>query len=308
MRDQDAQALLPDQQLGWVARLPAGLRDYALLARWDRPIGTWLLLLPCWWGVLLPAGADVWTRLWYGLLFAVGAVAMRGAGCTVNDLVDRDLDRRVERTRNRPLAAGRVSAWQAVAFFLAQSAVGLLVLALLPVEAALVALASIPLVLLYPFAKRVTWWPQAVLGLTFNWGALVGWTAITRTLDLPALLLYAAGFFWTLGYDTVYAHQDREDDARVGVKSTARLFGARSRIWIAGFYAATIALLLAAGLSAGLPWIYAALLLVPAAMLAYQLADVDFDDPASCLRHFRFHRDVGLVVCAALAVGRLSAG
>ncbi|GBD42538.1 4-hydroxybenzoate octaprenyltransferase [bacterium HR39] len=308
MRDQDAARLLPDQQLGWVARLPAGLRDYALLARWDRPIGTWLLLLPCWWGVLLPAGADVWTRAWYGLLFAIGAVAMRGAGCTVNDLADRDLDRRVERTRNRPLAAGRVRPWQAVTFFLAQSAVGLLVLALLPVEAALVALASIPLVLLYPFAKRVTYWPQAVLGLAFNWGALVGYAAITRTLDLPALLLYAAGVFWTLGYDTVYAHQDRADDAKVGVKSTALLFGAKSRIWIAGFYAAMLVLLLAAGVSAGLGWPYVLALALPAAMLAWQVHDVDFDDPASCLRHFRFHRDVGLGVCAALALGRLWAG
>ena len=308
MRDQDATRLLPDQQLGWVARLPAAVRDYALLARWDRPIGTWLLLLPCWWGVLLPAGADGWTRARYGLLFAVGAFAMRGAGCTVNDLVDRDLDRRVARTRDRPLAAGRLRPWQAVAFFLAQSAVGLLVLALLPVEAALVALASIPLVLFYPFAKRITWWPQAVLGLAFNWGALVGHVAITRTLELPALLLYAAGVFWTLGYDTVYAHQDREDDAKVGVKSTARLFGARTRVWIAGFYAAMVALLAAAGLAAGLGAFFLALLALPAAMLAWHVRTVDFDDPASCLRHFRFHREVGLAVCVALGIGRALSG
>jgi len=308
VRDQDATRLLPDQQLGWVARLPAAVRDYALLARWDRPIGTWLLLLPCWWGVLLPEGADAWTRAWYALLFAVGAFAMRGAGCTVNDLVDRELDRRVERTRNRPLAAGRLRPSQAVAFFFAQSAVGLLVLALLPPEAALVALASIPLIVLYPFAKRVTWWPQAVLGLAFNWGALVGCAAITRTLDLSALLLYGAGVFWTLGYDTVYAHQDREDDAKVGVKSTARLFGKKSRIWIAAFYGAMTALLAAAGLAAGLKTVFLALLAVPAALLVWHVRHVDFDDPASCLRHFRFHREVGLAVCAALLSARALSG
>lgn len=303
MRRQAEPPLLLDQQLGWVDRLPPLLRDLALLARWDRPIGTWLLLLPCWWGVALaPAAPDPWLFL----LFAVGAVAMRGAGCTVNDLADRDFDRKVERTRNRPLAAGRVSVPGAILFFLAQSLVGLLVLTQLRPEAALVAFASTPLIFAYPFTKRITWWPQAFLGLTFNWGALVGWTAVTGSLDLPALLLYAAGIFWTLGYDTVYAHQDKADDILVGVRSTALRLGEASRIWIAGFYVATLALIAAAASAAGLAWPVWPLLLVPAAMLAWQVRDVDFDDRDSCLRHFRFHRDVGLAVLAALLAGRLA--
>lgn len=296
--------LVLDQQLGWVGRLPPRLRDFALLARWDRPIGTWLLLLPCWWGVALaPRAPDPWLFL----LFAIGAVAMRGAGCTVNDFVDREFDRMVERTRNRPLAAGRIGVPGAVSFFLAQSAVGLWVLSQLPVEAAAVALASVPFIFLYPFMKRITWWPQAFLGITFNWGALVGWTAASGSLALPALLLYAAGFFWTLGYDTVYAHQDKEDDIRVGVKSTALRLGDRSRVWIAGFYVATMVSLAAAASTAGLAWPVWPLLLVPAGMLAWQVRTVDFDDRTSCLRHFRFHRDVGLGVLIALLAGRLLA-
>ncbi len=291
-----------DQQRGWVGRLPPRLRDFALLARWDRPIGTWLLLLPCWWGLALaPAPPDPWLFL----LFAVGAVAMRGAGCTVNDLADREFDRKVERTRNRPLAAGRIGATGAVLFFAAQSAVGLLVLTRLPPLAVAVALASIPLILVYPFMKRITWWPQAFLGITFNWGALVGYAAAAGKIDTPALLLYAAGIFWTLGYDTVYAHQDKEDDIAVGVRSTALRLGAASRVWIAAFYAIMLGLLAAAGYLAGLGWPFHALLLVPALMLAWQVAHVDFDDRTSCLRHFRFHRDIGLAVLAALWLGRL---
>lgn len=291
-----------DQQLGWVGRLPPRLRDLALLARWDRPIGTWLLLLPCWWGVALaPARPDPWLFV----LFALGAIAMRGAGCTINDLVDRDFDRRVERTRNRPLAAGRIGVPGALAFFAAQSLVGLWVLTQLRVEAALVALASIPLIFIYPFMKRVTWWPQAFLGITFNWGALVGWTAATGSLQLSAVLLYIAGFFWTLGYDTVYAHQDKDDDILIGVKSTALRLGDRSRAWIAGFYMVTILLLSAAAWTAGLAWPTFFLLTVPAGMLAWQVVTVDFADRRSCLRHFRFHRDVGLAVFMALLAGRL---
>lgn len=303
MQRQAGPPIVLDQQLGWVGRLPPRLRDLALLARWDRPIGTWLLLLPCWWGVALaPAVPDPWLFL----LFAIGAVAMRGAGCTVNDLADREFDRMVERTRNRPLAAGRIGTAGAVAFFLAQSLVGIWVLTQLRVEAAIVALLSIPLIFVYPFMKRVTWWPQAFLGITFNWGALVGWTAVTGSLAAPAVLLYAAGFFWTLGYDTVYAHQDKDDDLLVGVKSTALRLGDRSRAWIGAFYTATVLLLAAAAWTAGLAWPVWPLLLVPAAMLAWQVATVDFDDRVSCLRHFRFHRDVGLAVLAALLAGRLA--
>ncbi len=291
-----------DRQRGWVDRLPPRLRDFAVLARWDRPIGSWLLLLPCWWGLAL---APATPSPWLYLLFAVGAVAMRGAGCTVNDLADRDFDRLVERTRNRPLAAGRIGTGGAVAFFAAQSAVGLAVLAALPRVAAIVALASVPLVLLYPFAKRVTWWPQAVLGITFNWGALVGYAAATGGIDTAAVLLYAAGVFWTLGYDTVYAHQDKEDDVRVGVRSTALRLGAASRVWIGGFYGIMLLLLAVAGRAAGLGWPFYLLLALPGLMLAWQVARVDFGDRTSCLRHFRFHREIGLAVLAALWAGRL---
>ena len=291
-----------DRQRGWLDHLPPRLRDFAVLARWDRPIGTWLLLLPCWWGLAL---ASPPSSPWPYLLFALGAVAMRGAGCTVNDLADREFDRRVERTRNRPLAAGRIGTAGALAFFALQSVVGLAVLAALPRFAALVALLSVPLILVYPFMKRITWWPQAFLGVTFNWGALVGYATAAGRLDLPAFLLYAAGIFWTLGYDTVYAHQDKEDDIRIGVRSTALRLGAASRRWIAAFYALMLSLLAAAGGLAGLGWPFFALLLLPAAMLAWQVADVDFDDRTSCLRHFRFHRDVGLAVLVALWAGRL---
>ncbi len=296
---------LLDQQLGWVARLPPRLRDYALLARWDRPIGSWLLYIPCLWGMsLAPAPFDF--RL--ALLFAIGAVAMRGAGCTVNDLADREFDRRVERTRNRPLAAGRIPIPMAVLFFLAQSAIGLLVLAALDSAARWTALASVPLIFIYPFMKRVTWWPQAFLGVTFNWGALVGYVAAAGALGLPALLLYAAGVFWTLGYDTVYAHQDKADDLAIGVKSTALRLGARSRYWIAGFYLLMMLLLALAGIASGYGGPYLAALLLPAVLLAWQVRSVDFDDMRSCLRHFRFHREIGLAVLAALWVGRLAAG
>lgn len=284
-----------------MARLPPRLRDYALLARWDRPIGSWLLYLPCLWGLALaPAPFD----LGLALLFAAGAVAMRGAGCTVNDILDRDYDRRVARTRNRPLAAGRIGVGEAMLFALAQSAVGLLVLLLLPRFAALVAVFSIPLILVYPLMKRITHWPQLVLGLAFNWGALVGYAAGAGTLTAPAWLLYAAGVCWTLVYDTIYAHQDKEDDRLVGVKSTALLFGERSRLWVALFAIGMLALLAAAGVAAGLGSGYLFALALPAALLAWQLSTVDFDDRNSCLFHFRLHREVGLSVWLALLFGR----
>ncbi len=294
-------AQIADQQHGWVARLPPRLRDYALLARWDRPIGSWLLYLPCLWGLALaPAPFD----LGLAALFAVGAVAMRGAGCTVNDILDREYDRKVARTRNRPLAAGRIGVGEAALFALAQSAVGLLVLLLLPPFAALVAVLSVPLILVYPLMKRITHWPQLVLGLAFNWGALVGYAAAAGRLEPAAWLLYAAGVCWTLVYDTVYAHQDKEDDRLVGVKSTALLFGARSRLWIALFAIGMLGLLAAAGLAGGLGPAFLAALALPAGLLAWQLRTVDFDDRNSCLFHFRLHREVGLSVLFALLLGR----
>jgi 4-hydroxybenzoate polyprenyltransferase len=275
-----------------------------VLARWDRPAGTWLLLLPCWWGVALAPG---WPDVRLLLLFAVGAVAMRGAGCAVNDLADRDIDRRVARTRERPLASGRLGAAEAVGFAALQSVVGLGVLLCLNRAAALVALASIPLVLAYPFMKRVTWWPQAFLGITFNWGALVGWAAVTGTLAPPALLLYLAGFFWTLGYDTIYAHQDKADDALIGIRSTARRLGAATPRWLWGFYAVTLGLLAAAGWSAGLGFGFYALLLAVAGHFAWQIRTLDLDDPRSCLRRFRSNRELGLLVFLAIVAGKVGA-
>jgi 4-hydroxybenzoate polyprenyltransferase len=296
--------LLADRQRHWTYRLPPRLRDLALLARWDRPIGTWLLLLPCWWGLAL-AGPEPVRGLWLAALFAVGAVAMRGAGCTINDLADRKFDAQVARTANRPLAAGRVSVAQALAFVLAQMAVGLLVLTQLDPITAMVALASVPLVIVYPFMKRITWWPQAFLGLTFNWGALVGYCAVVGAVQLPAVLLYAAGLFWTLGYDTIYAHQDKDDDALIGVRSTALRLGASTRPWIWGFYAVTLVLLAAAAVAGGLGWPFWLGLVAVAVLLAWQALAADFDDAADCLKHFRANRMVGLVVTAALVVGHL---
>ena len=289
-----------DRQHHWIDRLPARLRDYAVLARWDRPIGTWLLLLPCWWGVALgPRWPDV---ILLGL-FGIGAVAMRGAGCTVNDLADREFDRKVARTRNRPLAAGRLGAAEALLFAGLQCLVGFLVLLYLNRAAALIALASVPLIIAYPFMKRVTYWPQAFLGVTFNWGALVGYAAVTGGLDLPALLLYAAGIAWTLGYDTIYAHQDKADDLLIGVKSTALKLGDATPGWLWGFYGTALLLLAVAGFAAGKTVFFYFGLVAAAVLLARQIEDLDLDDPADCLAKFRANRTVGLVVFAALVAG-----
>ncbi len=236
-----------------VDRAPAGMQPYLRLMRLDRPIGTWLLYWPCVFGLVLGALASdrPFSELhdwWFAIIFAIGAVVMRGAGCTYNDIVDRDLDAKVARTRGRPIPSGAVSVKDAWLFLGAQLFLGLLVLIQLNDFAIVLGAASLILVAAYPFMKRVTWWPQAWLGLTFNWGALVGFAAETGRIDWASIMLFSGLFFWTLGYDTIYAHQDKEDDALIGVKSTARLFGARSRDWILGFYAASFALVLAARL------------------------------------------------------------
>jgi 4-hydroxybenzoate polyprenyltransferase len=287
----------------WVDRfVPASWRPYARLARLDRPIGTWLLLFPCWWSIALAGGGAPDLRLM--ALFGIGAVVMRGAGCVVNDVLDRHMDARVERTRHRPIPSGQVTVRQALAFMGGLMAVGLAVL--LQLNAASVALGVLSLVLVftYPLMKRVTWWPQAFLGLTFNWGALMGWVAVTGELDAASAVLYAAGFFWTLGYDTIYAHQDKADDALVGVKSTALRLGAASRTWICGFYALAALGLLAslslAGLGGGWP---TALLGLAALHLAWQAAAWRPDDPADCLAKFRSNRWFGWIVLAAVLAG-----
>ncbi|MCB1883188.1 MAG: 4-hydroxybenzoate octaprenyltransferase [Geminicoccaceae bacterium] len=295
-----------DQQHGWTERLPPPLRDRALLARFDRPIGTWLLLLPCWWGLALPvAGAGGVERIGYGLLMGLGAIVMRGAGCTVNDLADREFDRKVARTANRPLAAGRISVRGALAFLAVLLLMGLGVLLFLPRAAQAVAVLSLPLVVVYPFMKRLTWWPQAFLGITFNWGALVGFAAATGGLGLPALLLYAAGFFWTLGYDTVYAHQDKEDDALIGVRSTARLLGESTPLWLVGFYGATLLLMTSAMALAGQNSLGFLALALPAWLLWRNVDGLRLDDPADCLARFRAHRGVGLAFLLALVLGQI---
>ena len=237
----------------WIdRRLPAIARPYARLARIDRPIGIWLLMFPCWWGTALATPGWPDPRLL--ALFAIGAAIMRGAGCTLNDLADRDFDARVARTAGRPIPSGAVSVRQAIAFMIALCLAGLLVLLQFNLFAVGLGASSLLLVAVYPFAKRVTYWPQAVLGLTFNWGALVGWAAVRGDLGWPAVVLYAAGLLWTLGYDTVYAHQDKEDDILIGVKSTALKLGAATKPWLWAFYGGAIALLALAGALAGLSW------------------------------------------------------
>jgi 4-hydroxybenzoate polyprenyltransferase len=292
--------IVADREGSWLDMLPAWLRPYGVLARWDRPIGTWLLLWPCWWGMALAAPGPAPAPF---VLFAIGAVAMRGAGCVINDLADRDLDGRVERTRHRPLASGQLSVLQALVFLALQLLVGLLVLLTFNGFTIVLAFAVMPLVLVYPWMKRITWWPQATLGLTFNWGALVGWSAVTGGLSGPALVLYAAGFFWTLGYDTIYAHQDKADDALIGIKSSARRLGDATVTWLWGFYGVTLALFAVAMMLRGASPLSLAALLPAALHLAWQIRTLDIDDPESCLKRFRSNRELGLLVFLALLAG-----
>lgn len=289
---------------GWVALLPRGWLPYALLMRADRPIGSWLLFLPGLWGIALGANSW-WQGLWLTALFFVGAVVMRGAGCVVNDLWDRDIDKLVERTRGRPLASGAVSPKQAVAFLAALCVVGLLILLQLNMTAIWLGVLSLLPILLYPLAKRVTDYPQLVLGFTFGWGAVMGPVAASGSLSWSVLALYGATIAWILGYDTIYAHQDREDDAMVGIRSTALKFGAKTRPFLAVCYAAVLALLALAGWLAGLSaWFYPALIL-PGAMLAWQVAVLDIHDPGHCLRLFKANREVGLLAALAILIGRM---
>jgi 4-hydroxybenzoate polyprenyltransferase len=274
--------------------------------RLDRPIGAWLLFWPCVFGLALGALAQhrgflEETGDWRLLaLFAAGAVVMRGAGCTYNDIVDRDIDAQVARTSGRPLPSGAVSLRAAGIFLAAQCIIGLIILLCLNWYSVALGAASLILIALYPFMKRITWWPQAWLGLTFNWGALLGYAAMTRGLTAQAFVLYAACFFWTLGYDTIYALQDVEDDALIGVKSTARLFGDSARSWIAAFYAATFLLLVAAIVWVTRNWLIATLLLPAGAHLAWQVSRLDLGKPQTSLWLFRSNREAGALIAAAL--------
>ena len=294
-----------DSTGNWVDNLaPAAARPYLRLARADRPIGSWLLLMPCWWSTALAAvhaGAPA-PNLWHLVLFAVGTVVMRGAGCTWNDIVDRDLDAKVERTRSRPIPSGQVSVAAAAAFLVCQALVGLAVLLQFNPFTIATGLASLAIVAVYPFMKRITWWPQIVLGLAFSWGALMGWPATFGRLDWQALVLYAGSIAWVIGYDTIYAHQDREDDALVGLKSTARLFGERTKPMLAAFFAAACVLIGIAGFGAGAGLAFALGLAGFAVHLAWQVRRLDISDPALCLRLFKSNRDAGLILFAGLVL------
>ena len=282
---------------------PAWTRPYLRLARLDRPIGSWLLLMPCWWSVGLAAiHAHSQVNLWHLVLFFVGAFAMRGAGCTWNDIVDRDLDTRVERTRSRPIPAGQVTVAAAAGFLLLQALVGLVVLLQFNRFPVYVGFLSLAVVAVYPFMKRITYWPQIVLGLAFSWGALMGWPATFGRLDLPAFLLYAGAISWVIGYDTIYAHQDREDDALIGIKSTALLFGERTKSMLALFYALAVALIALAGWRAGGGVVFALGLGAFAAHLAWQVMRLDIHDPVLCLVVFKSNRDAGLILFAGLVL------
>lgn len=287
----------------WVDRYaPASWRPYLRLARADRPIGTWLLLFPCWWslGLAQLSQGDGYPNIWYLLLFAAGALVMRGAGCAYNDYVDREFDARVARTRSRPIPSGQVSPRAALVFVVCLSLVGLLVLIQFNTLTIVTGIASLALVALYPFMKRFTYWPQFVLGLTFNWGALVGWTAATGSLSMPPLLLYAGCVAWTIGYDTIYAHQDKEDDLMLGLKSTAIRFGENTKAWLAALFALTTILWTAVALMAGAGIPLLAALAVIAIHFAWQVRTLDTSDSDNCLERFRANRTVGLIFFAGI--------
>lgn len=288
----------------WISRLPERWQPYAVLMRLDRPIGWWLLVLPAWWGIVLGAngvqgmvGSDF--RLMITFLF--GAIIMRGAGCVINDLWDRELDKQVERTKNRPLASGAISVIEASIFLFFLLFFGFIILLMTSGVAIKLGFLVMILVVAYPVMKRITWWPQAFLGITFNFGALMGWGAATHDLRWEAFALYAAAFFWTLGYDTVYAHQDKKDDALVGIKSTALLFGSRSPAWVSLFYGLSFVLLMGTAVIAQAGVITYALLIIPFFHLMGQIKNWDPDDPENSLLVFKSNRNTGLLILLAFA-------
>jgi len=314
-RTQDpTQATVADAPAGnWVDRFaPAPTRPYLRLARADRPIGTWLLLIPCFWGLALAAAADPLGYrlfdLWIAVGCTLGAFLMRGAGCTWNDITDREFDAAVARTKSRPIPSGQVTVKQAVVWMGVQALLAAMILFTFNTPAILLGIASLALVIVYPFAKRFTWWPQVFLGLAFNWGALVAWTAHSGSLSLPPVLLWLSGIAWTLFYDTIYAHQDKEDDALIGVKSTARLFGDHnSKGWLRGFWMLAVLLMAVATIHALTDSSPTKMLLALAGVwgfgwhMAWQLTRLDTTDPAKCLTLFRTNRDAGLVPALFLA-------
>lgn len=287
----------------WVDRYaPEYARPYLRLARLDRPIGVWLLLLPCWWGVALAevSRASPFPNLWFLVLFAIGALVMRAAGCAYNDYVDRHYDAKVSRTASRPIPSGQITPSAALAFAAVCSLAGLMVLLQFNAFTIRLGVASLILVAIYPFLKRYTYWPQVALGLAFNWGALVGWSAVTGGIGLPAILLYFGSVLWTIGYDTIYAHQDKEDDLMLGLKSTAIRFGSKTTSSVGGLYTGAAILWLLAGLFAGTHLIYITAVLLVSAQMAWQVTTLDIADAQNCLARFRSNRDVGLVIFLGL--------
>jgi 4-hydroxybenzoate polyprenyltransferase len=284
--------------------MPRRARPYLLLARLDRPTGIWLLFLPGAWGILL-AGAPFWAKLRLLVLFAIGSAVMRAAGCVVNDMWDRDLDAQVTRTAGRPLASGELSLRQAAIFLLALLASGLAILLELNLKAEILGASTLILVALYPLAKRFTWWPQLVMGFTFGAGAPVGYTAASGHIDIAWAAIYGAAIFWDLGFDTIYGFQDMEDDAVIGIKSTSRRFAHAPRRFVATAYGACIACLAAAGGIARLHPLFLLVLILPAALMAQQVGQLDIKDPATCLRLFKLNRGTGLAVVVALVAGQV---
>jgi 4-hydroxybenzoate polyprenyltransferase len=299
---QPSGAVADAQRGNWVdSYLPEALKPYARLARLDRPIGFWLLFWPCGFSLAMaavktPALGFDWRAL---VLCFVGAVVMRGAGCTFNDIVDRDIDEKVDRTRSRPIPAGQVSVRNAVIFMVLQAVIGLIVLLQFNWFTVAIGVASLALVAIYPFMKRITWWPQFFLGLAFSWGALVGWASQTAVIGWPAGCLYMGCILWVIGYDTIYAMQDVEDDALVGVKSTARLFGERAREVVAAFYVLAIAAWVMAAALIGAGWIFYVALIAPIAILVWQISTLDQKSPANALARFKANHWVGLALTLA---------
>lgn len=285
---------------GWqVTIFPPALRSYAILVRLDRPIGWWLLLLPGWWSIALASGGVFGMgALEWGLMLAfyIGAIVMRSAGCVINDLWDRKLDAQVERTRARPLASGVINPKQALVFLAMLCVIGAGILFSLTPAAILLGFCSLPLIVLYPFMKRITYWPQLFLGFTFNFGALMGWAAVTGEISFAPIALYIGGILWTLGYDTIYAHQDKEDDIMAGVKSTALRLGSASKGWVAGFYLVALTLMAVAILTVKFSPLALVLMLLPIAHMTWQLQRWDMNDPQSSLRIFKSNRDFGLLL------------
>ena len=314
IQSKESQGRVADAPSGhWVYRLlPRGLWPYAQLARWDRPIGWWLLMWPCWWSTAMASAAyakpgvalaDVLPSVWHLFLFMAGSILMRGAGCTYNDIVDQDIDEKVARTRSRPLPAGKVSKKQAWGFLFLQCLLGLVVLLQFNWFAVLVGIASLVTVAVYPFAKRFTDWPQFFLGLAFSWGALMGWAAHFGSLNLAALLLYFGSILWVIGYDTIYAHQDKEDDALVGVRSTARLFAENTKQWLIGLYSLALLFFVVAFANAEVPMPALAGLVAAAAHMIRQIRVLDIDNPDQCLKLFKSNSVVGWLIFLGLVIG-----